>query len=33
MTTPAIIMMIVGLSVTWGGAVYCMRLAMKKQNR
>jgi len=31
MTTSAIIMMCVGLGVTWGGAVFCIRLAMKKQ--
>lgn len=33
MTTSAIVMMIIGLGVTWGGAIYCMRLAMKKQGR
>jgi len=33
MTTSAIIMMIVGLGLTWGGAMFCMRLAMKKQKR
>jgi len=31
MTTSAIIMMIIGFGVTWGGATYCMRLAMKKK--
>lgn len=30
MTTSAIIMMCIGLGVTWGGAICCMRLAMKK---
>ncbi|NDV18909.1 MetS family NSS transporter small subunit [Pseudodesulfovibrio sp. JC047] len=29
MNTSAIIMMIVGLGVTWGGAAYCMCLAMR----
>lgn len=33
MSTPAIVMMILGLGVTWGGAVCCIRLAMKKQGR
>jgi hypothetical protein len=33
MSTSAIIMMCVGLGVTWGGAVFCIRLAMKKQSR
>ncbi|MCJ2164870.1 MULTISPECIES: MetS family NSS transporter small subunit [unclassified Pseudodesulfovibrio] len=33
MSTSAIIMMCVGLGVTWGGAVFCIRLAMKKQGR
>ncbi|HAS61431.1 MAG TPA: hypothetical protein DCS35_01980 [Vibrio sp.] len=31
MTTSAIIMMVIGLSITWGGAVICIRRAMKKQ--
>lgn len=31
MSTPAILMMCIGLGVTWGGAIFCMRLAMKKQ--
>ncbi|WFS61962.1 MetS family NSS transporter small subunit [Pseudodesulfovibrio thermohalotolerans] len=29
MTATAIIMMCVGLGVTWGGAAFCIRLAMK----
>lgn len=33
MSTAAIIMMIFGLGITWGGAVFCMRLAMSKQDR
>jgi len=33
MSTSAIIMMVLGLGVTWGGAAYCMRLAMKKQGK
>jgi hypothetical protein len=28
MTTSAIIMMIIGLSLTWGGAAVCIRIAM-----
>ncbi|QJB55374.1 MetS family NSS transporter small subunit [Pseudodesulfovibrio sp. zrk46] len=32
MSTAAIIMMVIGLGVTWGGATFCMRLAMKKQD-
>ncbi|CAM4122235.1 MULTISPECIES: MetS family NSS transporter small subunit [Vibrio] len=31
MTTSAIIMMILGLGITWGGAAICIRKAMKKQ--
>lgn len=31
MTTSAIIMMCIGLGVTWGGAIFCMRLAMKNR--
>lgn len=31
MTTGAIIMMIIGLGVTWGGAVICIRKAIKNQ--
>ena len=30
MSTSAIIMMVIGLGLTWGGAIFCMRLAMKK---
>ncbi|MFB9134769.1 MetS family NSS transporter small subunit [Vibrio sp. AK197] len=30
MTTSAIIMMIIGLGITWGGAAVCIRRAMKK---
>ncbi|MFV0347782.1 MetS family NSS transporter small subunit [Desulfovibrio subterraneus] len=30
MTTSAIIMMIVGFGVTWGGATWCLRLAIRK---
>jgi hypothetical protein len=33
MTTSAIIMMIFGLGITWGGAAFCIRLAMKKQGK
>jgi len=33
MTTSAIIMMIFGLGITWGGAAFCIRLAMKKQSK
>ncbi len=32
MTTGAIIMMIIGLGVTWGGAFLCIRRAMNKKN-
>ncbi len=31
METSAIIMMIFGLTLTWGGAALCLRLAMKKK--
>ena len=31
MSTSAVIMMILGLGVTWGGAAYCIRLAIQKQ--
>lgn len=31
MTTGAIIMMVVGLGLTWGGAALCIRLAMKSR--
>ncbi|WP_458735071.1 MetS family NSS transporter small subunit [Zobellella taiwanensis] len=29
MTTGAIIMMLIGLGITWGGAVLCIRRAMR----
>ncbi|WP_319583357.1 MetS family NSS transporter small subunit [uncultured Pseudodesulfovibrio sp.] len=29
MTTSAIIMLCIGLGVTWGGAAYCIRLAIR----
>ncbi|WP_207261665.1 MetS family NSS transporter small subunit [Desulfovibrio sp. Huiquan2017] len=29
MTTTAIIMMCIGLGVTWGGAAFCVRLAIR----
>lgn len=31
MTTGAIIMMILGLAITWGGAAICIRKAMNSQ--
>lgn len=31
MTTGAIIMMIIGLGITWGGAAICIKKAMTKQ--
>ncbi|MCG3722903.1 MetS family NSS transporter small subunit [Vibrio cincinnatiensis] len=31
MTTSAIIMMIIGLGITWGGAIICIKKAMAKQ--
>ncbi|WP_261833563.1 MetS family NSS transporter small subunit [Vibrio ishigakensis] len=31
MTTGAIIMMVLGLAITWGGAAICIRKAMNKQ--
>ncbi|MGV3002572.1 MetS family NSS transporter small subunit [Vibrio sp.] len=31
MTTDAIIMMIIGLGITWGGAALCIRRAMKSE--
>ncbi len=31
MTTGAIIMMVLGLGVTWGGAAICIKRAMDKQ--
>ena len=36
MTTGAIIMMVLGLGITWGGAAFCIRKAMhseRKKNR
>lgn len=32
MTTSAIIMMIIGLGITWGGAIICIRKAMNKRS-
>ncbi|MEH0021361.1 MAG: methionine/alanine import family NSS transporter small subunit [Desulfobacter sp.] len=31
MTTSAIIMLVLGLGVTWGGAAVCIAIALKKQ--
>ncbi|WP_291330013.1 MetS family NSS transporter small subunit [Desulfovibrio sp. UCD-KL4C] len=31
MTTGAIIMMVFGLGITWGGAILCLRIALKNQ--
>ncbi|WP_157471177.1 MetS family NSS transporter small subunit [Halodesulfovibrio spirochaetisodalis] len=31
MTTSAIIMMVIGLGVTWGGAACCISLAIRKR--
>ena len=31
MTTGAVIMMVLGLGVTWGGAAICIKKAMDKQ--
>lgn len=31
MNTSAIIMMCLGLGVTWGGAAFCIRLAIRKR--
>lgn len=31
MTTSAIVMMILGLCVTWGGAAACITIALKKK--
>lgn len=31
MTTGAIIMMVFGLGITWGGAIICLRIALKNQ--
>ncbi|MGF1759791.1 MetS family NSS transporter small subunit [Photobacterium sagamiensis] len=33
MTTGAIIMMLFGFGITWGGAAYCISLAMKKNGK
>ena len=33
MTTGAIIMMLLGLGITWGGAAFCIRKAMKNQDK
>ncbi|MGF1737751.1 MetS family NSS transporter small subunit [Photobacterium lutimaris] len=33
MTTGAIIMMLFGLGITWGGAAYCISVAMNKQSK
>ncbi|ACV69050.1 MetS family NSS transporter small subunit [Desulfohalobium retbaense] len=32
MTTGSIILMIIGLTVTWGGAAICISLAMRKRD-
>ncbi|MFO7816942.1 MAG: MetS family NSS transporter small subunit [Thermodesulfobacteriota bacterium] len=32
MSFGAIVMMILGLGVTWGGAAYCLRIALKKRD-
>lgn len=32
MTTGAIIMLIIGLGITWGGAALCIRRAMKSSH-
>ncbi|SIN87652.1 MetS family NSS transporter small subunit [Salinivibrio sp. ES.052] len=32
MTTGAIIMMLIGFAVTWGGAALCIRKAMQSNN-
>ncbi len=31
MTTSAIIMMVIGLGVTWGGAAVCISIAIRKK--
>ncbi|EGU30604.1 hypothetical protein VII00023_00665 [Vibrio ichthyoenteri ATCC 700023] len=31
MTTGAIIMLVIGLGITWGGAAICIKRAMNKQ--
>ncbi len=33
MTTSAIIMMIIGLGITWGGAAFCIRKAAQSHNK
>ncbi|MCL9774317.1 MULTISPECIES: MetS family NSS transporter small subunit [Vibrio] len=33
MTTSAIIMMVLGLGITWGGASYCIKKAMDKNHK
>jgi hypothetical protein len=33
MTTGAIIMMLFGFGITWGGAAYCIAIAMKKNEK
>ncbi|WP_156921763.1 MetS family NSS transporter small subunit [Desulfovibrio inopinatus] len=33
MTTNAIIMMLLGLGITWGGAIACFRVAFKSKRR
>ncbi|WP_019614420.1 MULTISPECIES: MetS family NSS transporter small subunit [Psychromonas] len=33
MTTGAIIMMVLGLGITWGGAAFCIRKAMNNKNK
>jgi Putative methionine and alanine importer, small subunit len=32
MTTSAIVMMVLGLGVTWGGAAVCIAIAIRKKN-
>jgi len=32
MSFGAIVMMVLGLGVTWGGAAYCLRIALKKRD-
>ncbi|MDC0612565.1 MetS family NSS transporter small subunit [Vibrio sp.] len=31
MDTSSIIMMVLGLGITWGGAIVCMKIAMNKK--
>jgi len=33
MTTGAIIMMVLGLGITWGGAAFCIRKAMTNKSK